>query len=408
MSEETATDPMVPPPPASGAGPNGRHGGPNGQVPAWSPSGAAQSVVPIPAPRRADAGPTPAALDDVQHDEPEMDVPPEPEVAAFAEMAGRVETQIRRVIVGQHDLVRTVLACLFAQGHVLLEGVPGLGKTLLLRTLAESLSLEFHRIQCTPDLMPADIVGTTVLGGADEESFQTRFQPGPVFTQLLLADEVNRATPKSQSALLEAMAERNVTVGGVTRALPEPFFVMATQNPIEMEGTYPLPEAQLDRFLAKVLVELPSPEDLIGILTRTTGTQSAVAEPVAGTDELLHASALVRRVPMARHVLRHVVDLVQATHPASAHAPAGVRRYARHGASPRGAQALVLLAKAYALLDGRVAASTDDVRTAARPCLRHRMVLGYEAAAAQVTADDLVDELLKAVASPKPPVRGAV
>jgi MoxR-like ATPase len=324
-------------------------------------------------------------------------------------MAGRVETQIRRVIVGQHDLVRTVLACLFAQGHVLLEGVPGLGKTLLLRTLAESLSLEFHRIQCTPDLMPADIVGTTVLGEADDrETFSTRFQPGPVFTQLLLADEVNRATPKSQSALLEAMAERNVTVGGVTRALPEPFFVMATQNPIEMEGTYPLPEAQLDRFLAKVLVELPSPDDLIGILTRTTGNRSATAEPVADTDDLLHAADLVRRVPMAHHVLRHVVDLVQATHPSNEHAPPGISRYARHGSSPRGAQALVLLAKAYALLDGRVAASTDDVRAAARPCLRHRMVLGYEAAAAQVTGDDLVDELLQAVGSPKPPVRGAV
>ena len=322
----------------------------------------------------------------------------------FTHLAGRVEEQIRRVIVGQRRLVRDVLASLFCEGHVLLEGVPGLGKTVLLRTLGEALSLEFNRVQCTPDLMPADIVGTTVLG----EGSVTRFQPGPVFTQLLLADEVNRATPKTQSALLEAMAERRVTVGGETRDLPRPFFVMATQNPIEMEGTYPLPEAQLDRFLVKLLVDLPDADDLLAILGRTTGAQPAVVDAVASAEELMAAIALVRDVPIASHVTRHVVDLVQATHAAGATAPHRIRQFVRHGSSPRGAQSLVLLAKAYALLDGRLQASIDDVRDAARPCLRHRLVLGYEALAAGVMADELVDELLTAVPVPAPPVKGAV
>ena len=322
----------------------------------------------------------------------------------FAEVAGAVEGEVRRVIVGQKALVRDVLACLFAQGHVLLEGVPGLGKTVLLRTLGEALSLQFARVQCTPDLMPADIVGTNVL----TEHGSTTFQAGPVFTQLLLADEINRATPKTQSALLEAMAERRVTVGGVTRDLPRPFFVMATQNPIEMEGTYPLPEAQLDRFLAKVLVELPSAEDLVDILARTTGAGELAVSPVASADDLIAAAALVREVPIAAHVTRHVVDLVGASHPRGDTAPEPVRRYVRHGSSPRGAQALVLLSKTYALLDGRLAVSIDDVREAAYPCLRHRLVLGYEALAADVAADALVADIMAAVPAPAPPVRGAV
>jgi MoxR-like ATPase len=325
-------------------------------------------------------------------------------VEDFAGLAATVERQVRRVIVGQQELIRDVLACLFAQGHVLLEGVPGLGKTVLLRSLSQALDLRFTRIQCTPDLMPADVVGTTVLGDHVEPSFQA----GPVFTQLLLADEINRATPKTQSALLEAMAERRVTVGGVTRDLPSPFFVMATQNPIEMEGTYPLPEAQLDRFLAKVLVPLPEPDDLVEILARTTGVTEARPSRVAGAAELLAAAALIREVPMASHVTRHVVDLVGGTHPRSDLAPEPIRRYVRHGASPRGAQSLVLLAKAYALLDGRLQASVDDVRAAAAPCLRHRLVLGYEALAADVDADQLVSALLDAVPVPGPPVKGGV
>ena len=323
----------------------------------------------------------------------------------FAELAAAVEAQIRRIIVGQTVLVRDVLACLFAEGHVLLEGVPGLGKTVLLRTLGEALSLEFTRVQCTPDLMPADIVGTNVIG---EAGGGVRFAEGPMFTQLLLADEINRATPKTQSALLEAMAERRVTVGGVTRDLPRPFFVMATQNPIEMEGTYPLPEAQLDRFLAKVIVPLPSAEDLVEILTRTTGSAVVTVDRVATTDDLLGAARLIRDVPIASHVVRYVVDLVEATHPVSPTAPDVVRRYVTHGASPRGAQSLVLLAKVYALLDGRLHASVDDVRGAAYTCLRHRLVLGYEAMPAGVTADDAVAAVLAQVGAPKPPVRGAV
>jgi MoxR-like ATPase len=271
---------------------------------------------------------------------------------------------------------------------------------VLLRTLAQAISIEFARVQCTPDLMPADIVGTTTLDG--------EFVPGPVFTSLLLADEINRSTPKTQSALLEAMAEGRVTVGGVTRDLPEPFFVMATQNPIEMEGTYPLPEAQLDRFLAKVLVPLPPAEDLVEILARTTGVAAVEVAGVAGPADLLGAARLVREVPMASHVVRHVVDLVQATHPRGETAPEPVRRYVAHGASPRGAQSLVLLAKAFALLEGRLQASVDDVRAAAPACLRHRLVLGYEALAADQTADVLVAAVLAAVPPPTPPVKGAV
>jgi MoxR-like ATPase len=322
----------------------------------------------------------------------------------FWTLAAAVETEVRRVFVGQRRLVRDVLACLFAQGHVLLEGVPGLGKTVLLRALSEALELQFARAQCTPDLMPADILGTNVL----EKDLGARFQPGPVFTQMLLADEINRATPKTQSALLEAMAERRVTVGGVTRDLPRPFFVMATQNPIEMEGTYPLPEAQLDRFLVKLLVGLPEPDDLVEILGRTTGMVEDRPARVADAEQLLGAAALVREVPIATHVTRHVVDLVGATHPRSVVAPEPIRRYVRHGSSARGAQALVLLAKAYALLDGRLQVGVDDVRTAVAPCLRHRLVLGYEALAADVDADELLVALLEAVPMPVPPVRGAV
>jgi MoxR-like ATPase len=328
------------------------------------------------------------------------------DIDGFGQLVDGIRTQIARVIVGQDELVRTVLASLFVGGHVLLEGVPGLGKTLLLRTLADTLELQFTRVQCTPDLMPADIVGTTVIGDADADG-AGRFQPGPVFSQVLLADEINRASPKTQSALLEAMAEGSVTVGGVTRRLPLPFFVMATQNPIEMEGTYPLPEAQLDRFLTKLLVTLPPTGDLIAILQRTTGVGVSSADPVAGAAQVRAAGALVRSMPIAEHVLRHAVDLIQATHPGADTAPEAVHRYVAYGASPRGAQALVLLGKASALLDGRTAVAIDDIRAAAHPCLRHRVVVGYEALAADVDTDQILDALLDAVPAPRPPVRGA-
>jgi MoxR-like ATPase len=325
----------------------------------------------------------------------------------YGERAEAIEAQIAKVIVGQRELVRQVVVCLLCEGHVLLEGVPGLGKTQLLKTLAGAVDLAFSRIQFTPDLMPADILGTQVLEEDESGHRHFRFRPGPIFASLVLADEVNRATPKTQSALLEAMQERAVTVAGETRPLPRPVLVMATQNPIEMEGTYPLPEAQLDRFLLKVLVAFPPAADLVAVVQRTTGDHHARVEPVADDTVLSAMVDLTRQVPAASHVVQHAVDLVVASHPDQAEAPAAVRQYVRFGASPRGAQALVLAAKATALLDGRPNASTLDVRSMAAAALRHRLVLGYEAAADGVAADEVVDEILKAVPDPPTGLRGA-
>jgi MoxR-like ATPase len=325
----------------------------------------------------------------------------------FGARVRAIEEQVGRVIVGQSELVRLVLICLVCEGHALLEGVPGLGKTMLLKTLAEALDLEFNRLQFTPDLMPADILGTQVLEEDDTGRRHFRFRAGPVFANLVLADEVNRATPKTQSALLEAMQERAVTVAGDTRPLPRPFLVMATQNPIEMEGTYPLPEAQLDRFLLKALVAFPTAGELAEVVERTTGAAGARPQRVADAPTLAAMIDLTRQVPVASHVTRHAVDLVVATHPDGAGAPEPVRRYVRFGASPRGAQALVLAAKAAALLDGRPSVAAADVRAMALPALRHRLVLGYEAAADGVSADDLVDAVLGAVPEPPAGLRGA-
>jgi MoxR-like ATPase len=325
----------------------------------------------------------------------------------FAERARAVEAQIGRVIVGQRELVRLVLVCLVCEGHALLEGVPGLGKTRLLKTLAQAVDLEFSRIQFTPDLMPADITGTQVLEEDDGGRRRFRFRAGPVFASLVLADEVNRATPKTQSALLEAMPERAVTVAGETRPLPRPFFVMATQNPLEMEGTYPLPEAQLDRFLLKVLVPFPPASELAQVVRQTTGGDDARVERVVDADLLLAMIDLTRQVPVASHLVDHAVELVVATHPDGAGAPEPVRRYVRFGASPRGAQALVLAAKAAALIDGRPNVSAADIRAMAAPALRHRLVLGYEAAADGVPADQVVAGVLDAVPEPAAGLRGA-
>jgi MoxR-like ATPase len=325
----------------------------------------------------------------------------------YAETAAAIEEQIGRVIVGQHDLVRAVLVCLLCEGHALLEGVPGLGKTMLLKTLSDVVDLEFSRIQFTPDLMPADIVGTQVLEEGDDGHRRFRFRPGPVFASLVLADEINRATPKTQSALLEAMQERRVTVAGETRNLPRPFLVMATQNPLEMEGTYPLPEAQLDRFLLKALVPFPSADELATVIDRTTGQETADVERVADADRLAAMIDLTRQVPIAEHLTRHAVDLVLATHPDHESAPDVVRRYVRFGASPRGAQSTVLAAKAAALLDGRPNVAADDLRAMAPAALRHRLVLGYEATADGVAADSLVDAVLEAVPPPTAGLRGS-
>jgi MoxR-like ATPase len=320
----------------------------------------------------------------------------------FAEAAGRVESELAKLIVGQADLVRDTLVALLAGGHVLLEGVPGLGKTSLVRALGRALDLAFSRIQFTPDLMPADVTGTTVIH-EEEGSRRFVFQPGPVFANLVLADEVNRATPKVQSALLEAMQEHTVTVGGTTRALPEPFFVLATQNPIELEGTYPLPEAQLDRFLFKLAVPYPSEEELAEIARRTTGSQQPELETVASAGEVRAMGALVRSVPIADHVLSYAVRLVVATQPEAAALP-DLADYVRFGASPRAVQALVVTAKARALFAGRYNVAFEDIERSAHPVLRHRLLLSFEAETVGITADSLVDRLLEVV--PKDPKVG--
>jgi MoxR-like ATPase len=313
-------------------------------------------------------------------------------VAAFHADLDRLLAEIGRRLVGQAEVAGSVVAALLAGGHVLLEGVPGLGKTLLVRTLAEALDVSFARIQFTPDLMPADVVGTNLIV---EESGSRRFefQRGPIFAHLVLADEINRATPKTQSALLEAMQEQSVTVGKQSYPLPPPFFVLATQNPIEMEGTYPLPEAQLDRFTFKLRVDLPGREELHGILDRTTGTEEPAVRPVLGRERLLEMRALVRQVPAARPVQDYAVRLVEATHPARS-ASAEVRRFVRYGSSPRGAQAVMLGAKIEALRDGRFAPSVADIRKVALPALRHRVLLNFEGEAEGTSADAIVARLL--------------
>jgi MoxR-like ATPase len=313
-----------------------------------------------------------------------------------------VKAQIGRAVVGQNEIVDGVLTCLFVGGHVLLEGVPGIGKTLLVRTLARSVNLSFSRIQFTPDLMPADISGTTIVAEFDDgrggRERRFTFQPGPIFGQIVLADEVNRATPKTQAALLEAMQEHNVTVGGVTHKLPEPFMVLATQNPIEQEGTYPLPEAQLDRFLFKLLAMNPSRADLAEILTRTTSATEATPEPVLEAGAILAHQRLIRRVAIAPHVQDYAVRMVLASHPSStgggAYATPMVNKYVRLGASPRAAQALVLAGKCRALLDGRAVVSTDDIRALAAPALRHRLIMNFESHAEGVTADSVVANIV--------------
>ncbi len=309
-----------------------------------------------------------------------------------------LKAEIGRVIVGQREIVESTLLALMAGGHVLLEGVPGLGKTLLVRTLAETMGLEFARVQFTPDLMPADIVGTNIIveGESGDKMFQ--FQRGPVFTNLLLADEINRATPKTQSALLEAMQERQVTVGGTTHALDSIFFVLATQNPLEMEGTYPLPEAQLDRFIYKLVIEYPTREDLIEVLRRTTVESIPHAEAVLSSEDLTEMRRLVREVLIAPHVEEVAADLLLRTHPTNADATPLVKKYVRFGASPRGAQAIVLTAKARALLSGRYNVSTSDIIAVARPSLRHRIILNFEGEADAVSTDSILDEVIDRLA----------
>ena len=319
----------------------------------------------------------------------------EPRLALARERLDALRRQIQRRIVGHHDLVNGILACLLSSGHVLLEGVPGLGKTLLVRTLSDALHLEFARIQFTPDLMPADIIGTQVVAQDDEGRRHFQFQQGPVFTQLLLADEINRGTPKTQSALLEAMEEKRVTVGRTGHALQEPFMVLATQNPIEMEGTYPLPEAQLDRFLLKLNATYPDAGELSQIVDRTTGAPMPAVDPVLSAGELMELRELVRSVVIAGHVKDYAIRMVLATHAGNAEATAKVRRFVRHGASPRGLLAMVLAAKAFALFAGRINVSFEDLATVAPPALRHRLLLNFEGEAEGIAVEDLIAEVIR-------------
>ena len=315
----------------------------------------------------------------------------------FTQIAAAIEEQVGRMIVGQREIVRQTLIALLAGGNALLEGVPGLGKTMLVRTLAQVLDCKFSRIQFTPDLMPADIVGTNILVEQEGGGRRFQFEPGPVFAHLVLADEINRATPKTQSALLEVMQEHSVTVAKTTYRLDEPFFVLATQNPLEMEGTYPLPEAQLDRFLFKLNVAYPSVDELVTIADRTTGIDVPQPEVVADGATVVGMQQLARGVPIAPHVTEAAARLVQATQPQASTAPEIVRRYVSWGSSPRGMQALILAGKIIALLDGRYNVALDDLRQAALPALRHRLILNFEAQAEGISADRIVGEVVDTV-----------
>lgn len=321
----------------------------------------------------------------------------ESQIQSFRTTYAALRGEIAKVIVGHDEIVAHTLIALFAGGHVLLEGVPGLGKTLLIRTLSEVLDLGFNRIQFTPDLMPADILGTNLVMESDSGRREFQFQRGPIFAHLILADEINRATPKTQSAMLEAMQEKQVTAGGELRKLSEPFFVMATQNPIDQEGTYPLPEAQLDRFFFKILVGYPSAADLNEVINRTTAGTRAEVNKVLTRENLLELMKLVREVPVASHVKDYAVRLVLATHPKTDTAAPIANQYLRFGSSPRGAQTLILAGKVRALAQGRFNVSFEDIQAATLPALRHRLIPNFEAEAEGITTDHIIAQILRDV-----------
>jgi len=317
------------------------------------------------------------------------------QVAQFGADFQQVRDEIAKVIVGHTEVVEGLLICLLCGGHALLEGVPGLGKTLLVKSLGAALHLQFSRIQFTPDLMPADIIGTRVVLQDEDNRRYFEFQRGPVFSNIVLADEINRATPKTQSALLEAMQEHTVTVAGEEHRLRLPFLVLATQNPLEMDGTYPLPEAQLDRFFLKLQVTYPSYEELSIIVDRTTQRHDPTPEPILTTERILEAQRFVREVPIASHVKEYAIRLVMATHAQTPQASDMVKQYIRYGSSPRGVQALVLGGKVRALFDGRFNVSFDDIRSVAVPCLRHRLILNFEGEAEGIESGDLIRDILE-------------
>src|SRR5271154_6372895 len=331
-------------------------------------------------------------------------ISPNERVAEFRRTFARAETEVGHVIVGHREVIRKVLAALFCGGHILIEGVPGLGKTLLVKTTADVLGLSFKRIQFTPDLMPSDIVGTQVLTESEGQR-EFRFAAGPIFAHIVLGDEINRATPKTQSAVLEAMEERQVTVLGTTYLLDPPFFVLATQNPIELEGSYPLPEAQMDRFLFKVVMGSPKPDELREILSRTTGTAQdriqPLFEPARAPQAIEELKALVREVMVAEPLERYIISVIGGCTPGGPGAIPEVSQYLRFGPSPRGAQALILCAKVNALLAGRVSVSYDDIDDAIVPCLRHRLLLNFQAEAESVTAESILEQVIKRLKKPR-------
>lgn len=319
----------------------------------------------------------------------------EEKIQEFANIVQAIEHEIFKEMIGLKSIIHHVLIAVISGGNVLLEGVPGLGKTRMVKTLANVLALEFNRIQFTPDLMPSDIVGTNILVKDEHGNSVFRFQQGPVFSNLVLADEINRATPKTQSALLEAMQEHTVTVGGITRNLPEPYFVLATQNPLEQEGTYPLPEAQLDRFMFKLLLDLPSLEELHGIINLTTGSDQMTASKVADASSILNLKSLASQVPIAKSVQDYALRLVMNTHPQLANSLDIARNYIRYGSSPRGAQAIIQAAKVKALMEGRYNVSFEDIRDVAYPSLRHRVFLNYQASSEGKSPDYIIGEIIQ-------------
>ncbi|MGI6456472.1 MAG: AAA family ATPase [bacterium] len=321
----------------------------------------------------------------------------EERTAQFRERFIRLRDEINKVIVGNQEIIDGALICLFAGGHALLEGVPGLGKTLMVRTMSLAMDLKFSRIQFTPDLMPADIIGTNVIDQGQDGLRSFRFERGPVFANIVLADEINRATPKTQSAMLEAMQEHRVSVGGTTYTLQQPFVVLATQNPLEMEGTYPLPEAQLDRFLLKLVVDYPSREELTDVLIRTTDQVEPEPNVVMNGEEVMEMRKLTREVPIASSVRDYAVRCVLATHPKGEFATDMTNQFVRYGSSPRGAQGLILSGKIRALLDGRFNVSFDDIRQSVKPVLRHRLILNFEGEAEGMTTDHILDDILEKV-----------
>lgn len=318
------------------------------------------------------------------------------QLQSFRNRFEQLKSEIGKAVIGQDEIIEKTLIAIICGGHVLLEGVPGLGKTLLVRSLAGALHLTFQRVQFTPDLMPADLIGTKILVDDGHGHSRFEFAPGPIFCNLLLGDEINRATPKTQSALLEAMQEQSVTVGGETRILKKPFFVLATQNPLEMEGTYPLPEAQLDRFFFKLQVRYPSADAFERILDTTTGRELPTVNPVFDGDAIVEMGQLARDVPVAPTVLQRVVRLIMATHPETPHAIEPVKRYVRYGASPRAGQACLLASKIRAILNGRYHVASEDILAIALPVLRHRVMLSFEAQADGISADDLLEQVFAA------------